>query len=300
MSWPEELQQLRHTPRDAFGNKLERLRDLRMTHEVYISLLHGDNVQIMEPYEEGVQAAAARYQNLTELVLHSQRNQYLKVNVLLDVPEDSASQVLIKHSEPWWSVRGIVPQLLPDKNAPKATGPSPEVLRDLRDAIETALETIRRQPGYYEFAIRYGSLYLRNFNLNESTALGEAVSVSAFLKAIEGRVSCNIKSWYAPYDREILQRLIACEELLEPTAPGSGFFGVTPSSLSATLPSYRAYFIFKDPYAREQNVVVKINWEEDEDEVLGYKRHPVRFYKLKDSALAPKELMAANLLELKR
>lgn len=304
VAWPEELRQLNITPRDRFGNKLESLRDLRMSHEVYVSLLPSLEVEITGHHDDGVEAAAARYRNLTEHALHSTRNQSLKVNILLDVPTDSAARVLIKDSEPWWVSRAPVPQLLSSpirdgEMVTRASGPSPEVLHDLRDAIETALEAIRREPGYYELAIRYGSVYLRN--VNEKTTLGEAVPVSSFMKAIEGKVFCNTLRCYAPYDPEILQRLMKCEDFLEPTKSGSGFFGDAPESLSETLPSYRTFFIFKDPYSTDQNMVVKIEWTEDEYEDLGYKKQPVRYYRLKGkSAEVPVEKMAANLLELKR
>lgn len=117
---------------------------------------------------------------------------------------------------------------------------------------------------------------------------------------------------------QLYQRLIAANEILEPTK-SAGYWGTMPTSLKDTRPCLRGTWVFKDPNVMKLNLgrprpvqqplqttaatsdpsslfVVQIDWTDDGED--SYDKTETRFYKLDPGRNGPRAHMDINLLEL--
>ncbi|KAF2002946.1 hypothetical protein P154DRAFT_487968 [Amniculicola lignicola CBS 123094] len=261
VDWPTELLELdpKVTPRDAFGNKLEVLDQIRTEEEVYITLLpnHAALWQVeLQGYELArIDAAEMRYVNLIQKVYQKSisGDDNAITNIILD--ETEGLQVALTVADDWWPSRVIkvVPRLIysPVMNEPgsfRKDGLHHAQIRVIREAIRRSLEKVRFEKGSYEFSIRFGCLALKGLPEEE---MGKAYPLTSFRKATDSgsAVECHVTKWLQPSDlgEQMQDRLMNADHVLEPVKSVEGFFGYTPATLKDTKPTYRGTFVLHDP-----------------------------------------------------
>ncbi|KAF2661354.1 hypothetical protein K491DRAFT_574225, partial [Lophiostoma macrostomum CBS 122681] len=324
--WPPQLVSggINVNPRDAFGNKLEALNEIRMEDEVFITLLPHRRppwqVEIRGTEPLNVKAAEAHYKNLVQKVLTKQTMGTTSINVILDASEGTHVRWSLPND--WWPHREaiLVPRLLTslvDAGSFRNESLHPRNLNSIEHSIRNSIEAIRFEQGSYVFAIRLGCLALSD-GQKSSERYDPVVDIRSFKVFIDGSISCSVQRWLVKRDigNEVLSRLMQGTRLLEPTRSG-GYFGVVPSSLKETKPTFRGYWALRDPNSvrataattQTKNsgdggtrsppvslIVVQVEWTEDEEGE--YEKMSPRFYRLKQGQAGPKENMDINLLEL--
>jgi hypothetical protein len=172
--------------------------------------------------------------------------------------------------------------------------------------LQLALEAIRFDKAHYDFCIRFGCLALRHDErLMPDSRIGTTHEKGSFLQAVNGIIKCEAKKWAMDDEdgEELLDRLFAAEDLLEPTR-SADYFGYTPETLGDTKPIFRGTWVFADPNARrtavtqgpEPLVVIRIDWTDDEDGL--YEKGTPQYYRPPPGQSAPEEHMDLKLLEL--
>ncbi|KAF2856104.1 hypothetical protein T440DRAFT_494916 [Plenodomus tracheiphilus IPT5] len=336
VDWPEDLRSYPITPRDAFGNKLEVLNELRMRDEVFITLLPNNNglwqVEITGYEARNVPIAEEHYRTMIDKVRADTLGMQHPLNMILD--ETEGLDVVLEEAEDWWPSRTdkVVPRLVctPMMYNPgtfRRDGLHSAQLGFIQRSFEQALDAVRRKKGSYDFAIRLGSLVLGSKSVSAND-IGKILRKEDFLKAIDSRVDILVKKWVfdTALGLKVLRRLAIAEHLLEPTK-AAGFFGYLPATLKETRPMFRGTWVFRDPnalvsqpapapfrHAGRPNLpqqptpattapsapitlyVVQTDWTDDEDGL--YEKSETRFYKLPPGKMAPKVNMDINLLEL--
>lgn len=311
------------SPRDAFGNKLEVLDPIRLEDEVFIRLLPSMDpwqIEIRGDDPERVDAAEFHCKNHVHKVYTKRTSRTMPVNIILDGSE--GKMVQLRFADQWWPHNKglLVPQLIPDSLLEVGTFRTepvhPQNLASIEHGLRLALSAIMYEKGSYSFAIRLGCLALQGSETLEEIKkkirdekCEAKYDVRSFKKSVEGNVDCAVQKWLADdnFGKTLLERLMRGTHLLEPTK--SGYFGIEPSSLKETRPTFRGTWALRDPNsfrAPRPNdagqpgapslIIIQIEWTEDE--VGTYEKMAPCFYKLKEGKSAPLEHMDVNLLEL--
>ncbi|KAH9870555.1 hypothetical protein IAQ61_006031 [Plenodomus lingam] len=203
VDWPEDLRNYPITPRDAFGNKLEALNDLRMRDEVFITLLPNRNglwqVEIKGFENKNVETAEAHYRIMIDKVRADTLGMQHNLNLILDGTE--GLDVLLEEAEDWFPNRTdkIVPRLIHSpmmfqRGCFREDGLYPAQYAQIQRSIRQALEAVRRKKGSYDFAIRLGSLVLGSKNVS-ADHIGKTFQRDDFLHAVNSRVDLLVKKW---------------------------------------------------------------------------------------------------------
>jgi hypothetical protein len=198
--WPEELlaPDINITPRDAFNNKLEALNIIRITDEVYITLLRGQDWKVeIQGFEKAkVDAAEEHYRNMIKKITMRRTGTSIPVIAILD--EAEGTNVILSKPQAWWPLLDgqYVPHLktclMDDPGRFRHRLPHPLIIKDVEDEICRAIEAIRYEPGAYDFAIRLGCICLTGLR---NPPLGVEQSVVSFKRAIQGIATCVTRRW---------------------------------------------------------------------------------------------------------
>ncbi|KAH7385604.1 hypothetical protein BKA66DRAFT_583220 [Pyrenochaeta sp. MPI-SDFR-AT-0127] len=318
--WPESLSNQSITPRDVFGNKLERLDSLRMQDEVFITLLPAHygiwTIEILGPNVINVEAAESHFLTIVEKICTESFGTQHSFNLILDDRE--GIDVVLEEAEMWWPNHNdrIVPRLLPhrmmdDPGSFRRESLHATYLSKLQNSFQLALEAVRQTKGAYDLTIRLGCLAISSKHVKDDK-IGHISHKENFLKEIDGKVQLDVKKWFADgvVGAQIFRQLVSASNFLEPTR-SAGYFGYVPTSLEQTRPTFRGTWVFRDPAAppRQQHpsntmqppppmclLIVQIDWTDDEEGV--YEKSAPRFYKLEQGKLGPRKNMDIYLLEL--
>ncbi|KAF2833240.1 hypothetical protein CC86DRAFT_415001 [Ophiobolus disseminans] len=337
VDWPEDIKNTSQefvSPREVFGNKLERLDELRMQDKVYITLQQSNHdghwyLEILGHDVVDVELAREHLTTMIQTVRADAAGVQDAHNTILD--EREGMEVELQQCEPWWPNQAdyVVPQLLSHAMMDKPGSFRQEGLHfkqhlSLQRSIKAALDDVRRRKGAYDFVVRLGCLALSSKTVSKGI-IGRTVSKDSFSKQIHESVQLDVKKWLANNEIgcRILHRLMAVKGFLEPTKSG-GYFGYTPETLKETRPIFRGTWVFKDPNssvvatqtsyrhpgrpapfqkpvedaqaAPMSLFVIQIDWTDDEQGM--YEKGTPTFYKLPPGATGPKKNMDISLLEL--
>lgn len=206
VDWPEDLRNHLVTPRDVFGNKLQKLNGLRMRDEVFITLLPNSNVlwqvEIMGFDINNVEVAVEHYQTMIKKVRADTLGLNSSLNIILD--EGEGIEVAFEEAGNWWPnhTDRVVPRLLPspmmyDPGNFRRDGLHFTQLSAIQRSIEQALEVVRHTRGSYDFAVRLGCLVLSSKKVSHDQ-IGKTRNKEEFSKAINSRVDIVVKKWFVP------------------------------------------------------------------------------------------------------
>ncbi|CAN9459735.1 hypothetical protein CUC08_Gglean010604 [Alternaria sp. MG1] len=332
--WPEDLINLNITPRDVFGNKLEKLDAIRTYDEVFISILsaQGDIGQI-----EIQEAAEAHLKTMIDKVKAEEMGQHHTLNMILD--DQEGMEVELKKADTWWPnlQDRVVPHLLPNNmmDPPgrfRGAFMHSKQLSKIQRSVQLALDAVRHKKGAYDMTICLGSLALNSRHIRENE-IGKKYSKDVFLKSINGSVGLEVKKWLVDdvLGCQILKSFFTADDFLEPTK-SSDYFGYMPKSLQGTRPMFRGTWVFADPSiatahppqatatrhpgrpnpsyqkpaatasstpvpaVQSSLIVVRVDWTDDEEGL--YEKTTTRFYRTEQGKLGPTKNMDINLLEL--
>ncbi|KAF2706849.1 hypothetical protein K504DRAFT_385688 [Pleomassaria siparia CBS 279.74] len=340
VEWPQELLDgdLLITPRDAFGNKLERLDSIRTDCEVYITLLTNHpgypkwQVEISGYDAEHILAGEEHYRNVVQKICTQKFRGDDKANITLD--QNEGNIVVLEPAATWWPRKAlkIVPRLLP---APMSDDPGTfrrtelhwSQFQMIEDHIRQSLEDVRYERGSYDFTIRYGCIALSKSE-NAEIKVGEQYAMEQFRMGINGKIGCHIAKWLFDQDQgvQLLARIMKSNQLLEPTkTSGGGLLGFTPSTLEQTRPTFRGTWVLHNPDSASAEDMrpfprhpgrhtpndskgtapklappnlIVVQIDWTEDESGLFEKMSPMFYKLKPGISSPSERMDFNLLEL--
>ncbi|ORY13515.1 hypothetical protein BCR34DRAFT_480841 [Clohesyomyces aquaticus] len=307
VDWPKELRESGFDPMSVFGPGLAALDSIRTEDEVFIAMCphRGTVLQIeFQAYDEDHLASALeRFRNMVRKVQDKSRLAEDPINIILDEAEGSG--VALKKIPDWWpsNTHSLFPQLVPINLIDGARGEfrkqslGAQTLRDIQNYIVQVLEVKKFEQGSYDLAVRYGCLSLGGQGMEKQ--VGHTFSQAQYLNGIKQKVSCIVNKWFDragdhSFGGKLLHELMAAHDVLEPARPGGPYgFGLAPSSLPETRPTLQGTWVLQDPNNRQVNVVVQINWTEDEEGA--YEKMPIMYFRIKDR---PSENLDINLMEL--
>jgi hypothetical protein len=205
VKWPEEFLKFEDiTPRDVFGNKLERLESIRVNDEVFITLLTNCvpkwQVEISGFSVANVESAKLHYLNMVEKARTTQFLGSHTINIILDYGE--GSEVILQRPAEWWPSRAYTsPRLLPSQDLMGDLPGSfrhgtinPDQLAKVQYGVHCAIEAARFEQGSYDFTVRFGALVLKGMKEED---IGKKYPLTSFCKGIDGTlVQCHINNWY--------------------------------------------------------------------------------------------------------
>jgi len=204
VNWPGELSDQPLTPRDVFGNKLERLDGLRMQDKVYITLLPVSldgqwQLEILGYDSIDVDTAKEHLSTMIESVRAESLGVQEALNIILD--EREGMDVELHRDDQWWPnhVDWIVPHLLPsammdEPGSFRQEGLHFKQLSSLQRAIKLALDKVRHKKGTYDFVVRLGCLALSSKDVRDDK-VGMTFPKDSFLKQINGPIGMDVKKW---------------------------------------------------------------------------------------------------------
>jgi hypothetical protein len=191
------------SPRDVFGNKLERLDALRMQDEVWITLLRSNagqwQIEIAGYEVADVEAAREHLDTMIVQVGADVSGIQDAHTIILD--EREGIEVELQQDEEWWPnhTDRVVPRLLAsgmmdEPGCFRQEGLHVTQLCNLRAAIKQALDNVRGKKGVYDFAVRLGSLALNSQKVSDDR-VGETFKKETFLKEVHGSIGLDVKKW---------------------------------------------------------------------------------------------------------
>jgi len=204
VNWPAELSDQPLTPRDVFGNKLERLDGLRMQDKVFITLLPVSHdgqwqLEILGYDSIDVDNAKEHLGTMIDTVRVDQSGVQDGLNIILD--EREGIDVELQQAEQWWPnhVDRIVPHLLPSAimyvpGSFREEGLHFTQLYSLQRSLKLALDNVRHRKGSYDFVVRLGCLALSSKHVSDNKA-GMTFPKDSFLKQISGPIGMDVKKW---------------------------------------------------------------------------------------------------------
>lgn len=206
LDWPQMFSEDSLSPRDVFGNKIERLDTLRMQDEVWFILDQDEakkwKIVILGHGQSHVELAKEHLEaHLTQVRAETSGINY-GCNVFLDRAE--GNHVELQQNEEWWpnQVDRVVPRLLPGPSIMDEPGTfrrSPEGLSAVhlslaQSAIKLALDKVRGRKGSYDFAVRLGCIALKAKHVSEDK-IGQTFKRDVFVRDIETKVELDVKKW---------------------------------------------------------------------------------------------------------
>ncbi|KAF2120625.1 hypothetical protein BDV96DRAFT_485191 [Lophiotrema nucula] len=341
VDWPSDLlsenANENYTPPVTFGNRLEGLDSIRMEDEVWIRFSPASQspwqIEICGYDMANIERAENHYLTLIEKIRAS-RTSAAVINIVLD--REEGNEIILSQSEPWWpsgsqTTLELVPRLIhPPMNDELGSFRRKPIssahLSAIQREISCSLETIKFERGSYDFSIRFGCVALHGSGISTKD-IGKTYPVKSLLHSIDSGnvISGQVKKWAFNYrlGEQLLSQMTSADDVLVPVRP-SGTYGMPPSSLKATRPTFRGTWALHDPNRplTENNaparlgrpsprytdtvkppsgpplniVVVQVEFTEDEE---GYfEKMPARFYRLKAGAGNPSEHLDVNLFEL--
>jgi hypothetical protein len=203
VDWPDVLDNDSTSPRDVFGNKLERLDTLRMQDNVWMTLAQNDigkwQIKISGYAIFHVEAARDHLNTLLEQVYADTSSVEHACNLILD--EREGIYVELQQHETWWPNHDsrVVPRLLSstmmdDPGSFRDDGLPTTQLASIQTAIKLALDKVRGRKGVYDFSVRLGSLAFSSKHMSEDK-IGQRFKKEAFLKDINGHIEMDVKKW---------------------------------------------------------------------------------------------------------
>lgn len=204
--WPEDLSAQPLTPRDVFGNKLERLDTLRMQDKVWIILqqpTRDDHWRFEIWGYDGIEVEAAKEHlgTLIEAVRRDTSGTQDALNIIVDAEEGII--VKLQQHEDWWpnAADKVVPRLLSHQlmrrpGTFRQEGLSFTQMSNLQESIKLALDNVRHKKGMYDFVVRLGSLVLKTSKHVGADSIGQMYAKEVFQKQIKnGPVELDVKKW---------------------------------------------------------------------------------------------------------
>ncbi|KAL1607781.1 hypothetical protein SLS60_002717 [Paraconiothyrium brasiliense] len=309
VEWPSDLLETNLSMKDAFGANLAKLDPIRMDEEVFIRAVGLNQLEIRGSDILRARSAEQRLKVLIEKVraMTNSKVVYPKYT-LLDKREGSKDGVLFERVGSWWPDRDthpVAPRLIRCAMTSSQPGEywqdiQPHEHYDIQTELQRALDIARYEKGSYDLSIRLGCLALKQ----KVSSIGTKQPTEEFLDDIINRhdMDCVVKNWLVDDEggEQLLERIVAAEHLLEPTANGTGFgFANKPDALSETRCTLRGTWVFRDPNTSQStssDYVVQVHWTVDEDGL--YEKEYVKFYRLGLGDTGPKENIDIKLLEL--
>lgn len=191
------------TPRDAFGNKLESLNELRMRDEVFITLLPFKDgvwtVEISGYTARNIESARAHYVTMIEKVRIEEYG--LKDPVVIILDDEEGMYVKFEAAKSWWpaSVNTMVPRLVAsslmfEAGCFRQRPLQPKNLSVIQQAVYKSLEAVRLRKGSFDFVVRLGCLGLRPDKMAHGE-IGKSVTKDAFQAALKSNTAQMTKKW---------------------------------------------------------------------------------------------------------
>jgi hypothetical protein len=203
VDWPNVLSDQSISPRDVFGNKLERLDALRTQDEVWINPLRSNvsqwQIKIVGYEISDVEVAREHLDTMIAQVCADVSGVQDAHTIILD--EREGIEVELQQDEEWWPnhTDRVVPRLLASgmmdvSGSFRQEGLHRTQLSGVRTAIKHALNKVRGRKGVYDFVVRLGCLALNSQKVSDDR-IGETFKKDTFMKEIHGSIGLDVKKW---------------------------------------------------------------------------------------------------------